>query len=129
MREMVHEKEIPLADEDGRRFDLVRVHAQERPGGTWEGWIEFRSAEGEAVRCEGPRPRRASAAADQGAYWVSPQKGHTDERACSGFRQCQQNPFFGTSRALRRLRMSSIAVAVWSISPAVARSSSNSDAR
>jgi hypothetical protein len=49
MSEMVHERAIALADESGRRFDLVRVHAEEQPGGTWQGWIEFRSAEGESV--------------------------------------------------------------------------------
>jgi hypothetical protein len=52
MSEMVHERAITLADEAGRRFDLVRVHAQEQPGGTWQGWIEFRSAEGESVATE-----------------------------------------------------------------------------
>ena len=52
MSEMVYEKAIPLADEDGRRFDLVRVHAAEQPGGTWQGWIEFLSAEGESVTTE-----------------------------------------------------------------------------
>ena len=48
-------------------------------------------------------------------YWLSPQKGQTVERACSGLRQCQQNPFFGASRALSRLRMSSNSVARWSM--------------
>ena len=52
MSEMVYEKAIPLADEDGRRFDLIRVYAAELPGGTWQGWIEFRSAEGESVVTE-----------------------------------------------------------------------------
>jgi hypothetical protein len=49
MSEMVHEKAIALADESGRRFDLVRVYAEEQAGGTWQGWIEFRSAEGESI--------------------------------------------------------------------------------
>ena len=49
MSQMVHERAIALADESGRRFDLARVHAAEQPGGTWQGWIEFRSAEGDSV--------------------------------------------------------------------------------
>jgi hypothetical protein len=49
MTEMVHERAIALADESGRRFDLARIYAEEQPGGTWQGWIEFRSAEGESV--------------------------------------------------------------------------------
>ena len=52
MSEMVHERAITLADGKGRRFDLARVHAEEQPGGTWQGWIEFRSAEGESVSTE-----------------------------------------------------------------------------
>ena len=52
MSEMVYERAIALADEDGRRFDLVRVYAEEQPGGTWQGWIEFRSAEGESRTTE-----------------------------------------------------------------------------
>ncbi len=52
-------------------------------------------------------PKTWSTGADSGDYWPSPQKGHVSLRACKGFRQCQQKPFLGTSRALRRLRMSS----------------------
>ncbi len=63
------------------------------------------------------------------AYCFSPQKGQLSDRAWSGLRQCQQKVFFGTSRALSRFRMSSISVALWSISPAVVRSSASSEAR
>ena len=46
MADMVHERVVALADPRGRRFDLVRVFAEEQPEGTWQGFIEFRSAEG-----------------------------------------------------------------------------------
>jgi hypothetical protein len=49
MKEMVHERVVALQDKAGRRFDLVRVFAEEQPGGTWHGTIEFRSADGPAV--------------------------------------------------------------------------------
>jgi hypothetical protein len=68
MSTMVHEKEIALADENGRRFDLVRVHAGEMPGGTWEGWIEFRSADGEVVTTERETTQSNRAGV---AYWAT----------------------------------------------------------
>ena len=37
------------------------------------------------------------------SHWASPQKGQRSDRACSGFRQCQQKRGCGASRALRRL--------------------------
>src|SRR5207249_1775710 len=43
-------------------------------------------------------------------YCVSPQKGQRSDRACSGFRQCQQNRGGGASRALSRSWMSSATV-------------------
>ena len=46
------------------------------------------------------------------AYCFSPQKAHVSERLWRGLRQCQQNPFRGTSRARSRRRMSSISEAV-----------------
>ena len=79
-----------------------------------------------------PVALRRATTEDQGfccGYCFSPQKGQESDRACSGFRQCQQKPFLGTSRAFRRLRMSSSSVALWSMSAAVARSSSSSEAR
>jgi hypothetical protein len=68
MSEMVYEKAVPLADEDGRRFDLIRVYAEEMPGGTWQGWIEFRSAEGESLTTE----RETTQSNREGvAYWAT----------------------------------------------------------
>jgi hypothetical protein len=46
MADKVHERVVALADPSGRRFDLIRVFAEEQPEGTWQGWIEFRSADG-----------------------------------------------------------------------------------
>ena len=68
MSDMVYERAIPLTDESGRRFDLVRVHAEEQPGGTWRGWIEFRSAEGESVTTDRETTQSNREAV---AYWAS----------------------------------------------------------
>src|SRR5919198_4964811 len=73
--------------------------------------------------------RTVSLSTSADGYWLSPQNGQVSDRACSGFRQCQQNPLRGTSRALSRLRMYSSSVALWSMSAAVSRSSSSSEAR
>jgi hypothetical protein len=68
MSEMVHERVIPLDDGDGRRFDLVRVHAEEQPGGTWQGWIEFRSADGDVVTTDRETTQSNRAGV---AYWAT----------------------------------------------------------
>jgi len=68
MSVMVYEKAVPLADEGGRRFDLVRVHAEEMPGGTWQGWIEFRSAEGMSVTTDRETTQSTREAV---AYWAT----------------------------------------------------------
>jgi hypothetical protein len=68
MSDMVHERAIPLTDESGRRFDLVRVHAEEQPGGTWRGWIEFRSADGESVTTDRETTQSNREAV---AYWAT----------------------------------------------------------
>ena len=66
-KEMVHERVVVLADRAGRRFDLARVYAEEQPGGTWHGSIEFRSADGPSVR--GPRETTQSNR-DGVEYWA-----------------------------------------------------------
>jgi hypothetical protein len=53
-----------------------------------------------------------SAAGIRPSHCASPQNAQASERACNGLRQFQQNPRLGTSRALRRLRMSSSSVAL-----------------
>ena len=52
MSQKVHERVVILQDVRGRRFDLARVYAAEQKDGTWQGFIEFRSAEGEIVRTD-----------------------------------------------------------------------------
>jgi len=68
MSEIVHERALALDDGRGGRFDLVRVHGQEQPDGTWHGWIEFRSAEGRSLETE----RETTQSHRDGlAYWAS----------------------------------------------------------
>jgi hypothetical protein len=68
MSQVVHERAITLQDEAGRRFNLVRVHAEEQPGGTWHGWIEFRSPDGPPVATE----RETTQSNLEGvAYWAT----------------------------------------------------------
>jgi hypothetical protein len=51
MREIVHERAIDLIGRDGRRYGWARVYADQQPGGTWAGWIEFVSPEtGRTIR-------------------------------------------------------------------------------
>jgi hypothetical protein len=67
MSEKVHERALPLRAESGRRFDLVRVYADEQRDGTWQGWIEFDSAEGRSVATERETTQSTRAAV---AYWA-----------------------------------------------------------
>ena len=67
MSEKVHERALPLVSESGRRFDLVRVYADEQRDGTWQGWIEFDSAEGRSVRTERETTQSNRAGV---AYWA-----------------------------------------------------------
>ena len=67
MADMVQERAVTLTDPRGRRFDLVRVYAEEQPEGTWQGWIEFRSAEGEVQRTDRETTQSNRAGV---AYWA-----------------------------------------------------------
>jgi len=40
MAELIHEHSTPKKTPDGLRF-AARTYGEERPGGTWVGWIEF----------------------------------------------------------------------------------------
>ena len=40
MAELIHEHSTPIKTPDGLRF-VARTYGEERPGGTWIGWIEF----------------------------------------------------------------------------------------
>jgi hypothetical protein len=67
MVDIVHERVVALQDPRGRRFDLARVYAGEQPEGTWQGWIEFRSAEGAIATTERETTQSTRAAV---AYWA-----------------------------------------------------------
>jgi hypothetical protein len=40
MAELIHEHPTRVKGQDGTTY-LVRIYAQERSDGTWEGWLEF----------------------------------------------------------------------------------------
>lgn len=40
MEQLIHEHSSRVKDEDGTMY-VVRIYAQERTDGTWEGWLEF----------------------------------------------------------------------------------------
>jgi hypothetical protein len=40
MAELIHEHSIQVKGGDGTTY-IVRIYAQERTDGTWEGWLEF----------------------------------------------------------------------------------------
>ena len=67
MAEVVHERVVALQDARGRRFDLARVYAEAQPGGTWHGWIEFRSAEGAVASTDRETTQSNRAGV---AYWA-----------------------------------------------------------
>ena len=46
MAELIHEHSTPIKTPDGLRF-AARTYGEERPGGTWVGWIEFTPVDGE----------------------------------------------------------------------------------
>jgi hypothetical protein len=44
MAELIHEHPARVKGADGTSY-LVRIYAQERTDGTWEGWLEFHPAD------------------------------------------------------------------------------------
>ncbi len=67
MAELLQTYEEVVRDARGREF-VAEAHGQERPDGTWEGWLVFRSAAGEVRRTEREtsQPNR-----DALRYWAS----------------------------------------------------------
>lgn len=70
MAEMIQEYLTPVIDDGGAVY-TARAYGQERPDGTWEGWLEFRPAEGSqgsVLRTgqETSQPNRSSL-----EYWAS----------------------------------------------------------
>jgi hypothetical protein len=68
MESIVHERIVSLEGDDGQTYALVRVHAEQVSGSTWEGWIEFLTETGQRVVTdrETTQPSR-----DAVAYWAT----------------------------------------------------------
>ena len=67
MAELIQTYTEVVRDSRGAEFE-VSAYGEERAGGTWEGWVEFRSALGEVRRTgrETTQPNR-----DALRYWAS----------------------------------------------------------
>ena len=68
MAELIQEYANPVIDGDGRVY-VARAYGRERDDGTWEGWLEFHSADaGDILRTgqETSQPNRSSV-----EYWAS----------------------------------------------------------
>ena len=67
MAELIQTYEALVRDSRGEEF-VASAYGEERAGGTWEGWLEFRSASGEVRRTgrETTQPNR-----DALRYWAS----------------------------------------------------------
>ena len=69
MAEFIHQHTTRLKGEDGMTY-IVRIYAQERIDGTWEGWLEFHPTdEGKPVlrtEQETSQPNRMAV-----EYWAS----------------------------------------------------------
>ena len=68
MNTVVHERVVSLEGDDGQVYAVVRVHAEPRRDGTWEGWIVF--ATGSGLRAVTDRETTQSSR-DGVAYWAS----------------------------------------------------------
>jgi hypothetical protein len=66
---LVHARDINLSDATGRTYGRAYVYAETQPGGTWQGWIEFTSDDGDrAVQTE----RETTQSTLEGvAYWAT----------------------------------------------------------
>jgi hypothetical protein len=49
MAELVHHRTLDVQDRNGSAYDRVFVYAEPQPAGTWQGWLEFVSRDGEIV--------------------------------------------------------------------------------
>ena len=67
MDELIQTYAEVIRDARGEEF-TASAHGEERAGGTWEGWLEFRTASGEVRRTgrETTQPNR-----DALRYWAS----------------------------------------------------------
>ncbi len=67
MAEVLVQFTDPVFDDDGRRY-VARACGNEMPDGRWQGWVEFVSDEGEAVRSsrETTQPNRQDT-----EYWAT----------------------------------------------------------
>lgn len=67
MDELIQTYAEVIRDARGEEF-VASAHGEERAGGTWEGWLEFRTASGEVRRTdrETTQPNREAL-----RYWAS----------------------------------------------------------
>ena len=42
MAELIHQHSARVVDQDGKKY-VALIYGEERPDGTWEGWLEFRN--------------------------------------------------------------------------------------
>ena len=69
MADLVHEHSIRVKGEDGITY-IVRIYADDRPDGTWSGWLEFHPADSSRpVLCTGQETSQPNRAAID--YWAS----------------------------------------------------------
>ena len=69
MGELVHQRPVALEDDDGVVYDRARICAAPLPGGTWEAWIEFVSADGSRALRSGRETTQSHL--DGVAYWAT----------------------------------------------------------
>ena len=66
MAELIHQHSTQVLDPDGRKY-LALIYGEERPDGTWEGWLEFRT--GRTVLRTGQETSQPNRTAVE--YWAS----------------------------------------------------------
>ncbi len=66
MAELIHQHSTQVLDPDGRKY-LALIYGEERPDGTWEGWLEFRN--GRTVLRTGQETSQPNRTAVE--YWAS----------------------------------------------------------
>jgi hypothetical protein len=66
---LVHEREINLQDEDGVDYDRAYVYAESQPGGTWQGFVQFVSVDGETDLLTDRETTQSTP--DAVAYWAT----------------------------------------------------------
>ncbi len=69
MPELIYEHTVRVEDADGEVY-VPRTYGQARPDGTWAGWIEFHSLEGERMVLRTDR-ETSQPSREALVYWAS----------------------------------------------------------